>query len=148
MKWILALDESCGPTLPLVTYKSGRPLVSIPSWATSMDDIHFNQDFHSIRHMSQFLVPDNVSSGVRRSANASTTDRNTHRVESTVTAGSALDSLLLESFFNAQTGVVTVIAMNTDHDNEVEVGLAQGDSVSFWDTLPVFSTKVYQWTTY
>ena len=33
VKWLLALDENCGPVLPDVTYRTGRPLVTIPSWA-------------------------------------------------------------------------------------------------------------------
>lgn len=148
MKWILALDEECGPTLPLVTYKSGRPLVSVPSWANSLEDVHFNQDYHSIRHMSQFLVPDLYSNTIQSNkSSSSSSDSNTHRVDSSVTSGWA-SSLLLESFFNSQTGVVTVIAMNKDHDNEVQLGLQQGEGVVLWDTLPVYSTKVYQWSTY
>lgn len=149
MKWILALDESCGPTLPGVTFTSGRPLVSIPSYATSESDIYYNQDFYSIKHMSQFLANGAVhaSLGAKPSPAAEKAGERvfgTGTVRVTTTASSVLNTLILESFYHAASGTVTVIALNTDHDNDVTVQLTQGD-VMFTDSIPKFGTKIYQW---
>lgn len=164
VKWILALDEHCGPTLPKVSFTNGRPLVAIPTWANSEEDILYNQDYYSVKHMSKFLVPQGASglansttgsSGSVRSAGASassstsagTSASSTVRVGTSVRPvnGGDASSLILESFYNADTNTVTVIAMNKDHNNALPVQVTQGENVFFSDTLPPFSTKVYQW---
>jgi hypothetical protein len=135
VKWILALDESCGPTLPAVTFTSGRPLVSIPNNATRAEEIYYNQDYYSIKHMSRFLAGD------------AATASGTGTVRVTTTPSANISTLVLESFYHAATQTVTVIALNTDHDRDVTVRLTQGE-VSFVDTVPKFGTKVYQWGTH
>lgn len=145
MKWILALDEHCGPTLPDVTFTSGRPLVSIASNATSFADIYFNQDFHSIKHMSRFLTSGAVMASSAGAAVKGEGAAGTGTVRVTTTASTQIDSLILESFYHAATKTVTVIALNKDHENDVIVRLTQG-STTFVDSVPKFGTKVYQWT--
>lgn len=142
VKWILALDENCGPTLPDVTFTSGRPLVSIPSYAASESDIYFNQDYHSIKHMSRFLTHGSVGAASTAAAQGT----GTARVSTTASSNSVdMSTLIVESFYHAATGTVTAIAMNMDHDNDVSVHVQQGDLV-FDDVLPKFGTKVYQWS--
>jgi hypothetical protein len=152
VKWILALDETCGPTLPLVTYKNGRPLVSIPSYAASESDIYFNQDYYSIKHMSRYLSATDAESTVRVTTTtttaaavaAATATTSPSTVPNKSKANDAISSVLVESFYNAKTNIVTVIAMNKDHENDIEVQMTQGGE-SFSDMLPLFSTKIYQW---
>lgn len=159
MKWILALDEHCGPTLPDVTFTSGRPLVSIPSYAAAESDIYYNQDYYSIKHMSKFLLAPQSSVAQAQSAPAAqkTTvsqvpqkdayPSGTARVTTSITSDSANASsaVILEAFYHAGSNLVTVIALNTNHDNAVPVQITQG-ATTFADTLPVFSTKIYQWS--
>jgi hypothetical protein len=163
VKWILALDENCGPTLPDVTFTSGRPLVSIPSYASSESDIQFNQDYHSIKHMSRYLTRGAVSAGSSAGAAVSVGEKDaaaqdagagtgagtgtgTVRVSTTASSSSVdLSTLIVESFYHAPSGTVTAIAMNMNHDNDVSVHVQQGEMV-FDDTLPKFGTKVYQWS--
>ena len=151
VKWILALDENCGPTLPLVTFTSGRPLVSIPSDAAGEEDIYYNQDYFSIKHMSKFLVgsaPTSRSTAaiINNAVDAATAaGTGTVRVGITASTGTVdANVLIVESFYHAASQVVTVIAMNKDNQNEQSVTFTQGGK-SFSDVLPVFSTKVYQW---
>lgn len=59
-KWILALDENCGPVLPDVTYRNGRPFVSIPRDSTTSQDIKYNQDYWTTSHMSRFIEKGSV----------------------------------------------------------------------------------------
>lgn len=130
VKWILALDEHCGPTLPAVTYKNGRPLVSIPTAASSFDAIKFNQDYWTIAHMSKFIPT------------------GAHRVVSTVTSSSnKKTSLLTETFLDATTNTLSCLVMNLDHTNaaDITVQQEQGTTAVLQDTLPPFSTKIYQW---
>ena len=152
VKWILALDEHCGPTLPKVTFTNGRPLVAIPSWASAEKDIQYNQDFYSIKHMSKFLVSGASQAG-NTTATAGAVGGTSSSAGSTVRVGTAIkpsdgtdtSNLILESFYNEKTHLVTVIAMNKDHNNALPIHVDQGQEVSFGDSLPPFSTKVYQW---
>lgn len=169
VKWIIALDENCGPTLPDVSFTNGRPLVSIPSWATSAGDIHYNQDYYSIKHMSQFLTPQSWNAALNgtdakpqaaknltkqqgadqdkkvQGQGQGNTEGNTVRVGTGFNSwGADLSQLILESFYTAETNTVTVIAMNKDHSNDMYLQVSQG-GVWFADTLPKFGTKVYQW---
>lgn len=156
VKWILALDEHCGPTLPDVTFTNGRPLVAIPSWASSEQDIQYNQDYYSIKHMSKFLTPQKTSPSDKPTTSASVVspqssdkaEGSTVRVGTVVQpiGGADVHTLLLESFYNAENNLVTVIAMNRDHSHDARIQVTQGEDVHFSDTLPGFSTKVYQWT--
>lgn len=170
MKWVLALDEHCGPTLPDVTFTSGRPLVSIPSYASSESDIFYNQDFFSIKHMSKFLLGSALQSvaqsGVSQSAAAQSAEAQqksptvaqnvsekgayssgTVRVDTSVVSNgtTAAGRVILESFYHARSNLVTMIALNTDHTNSVPIQVTEG-GMTFYDTLPAFSTKIYQWT--
>ncbi len=152
VKWILALDEHCGPTLPKVTFTNGRPLVAIPSWANTEQDIQYNQDYYSIKHMSKFLLSQGASHTSNTTTTAavdgfSVTNGSTVRVGTAVkpSDGTNTNNLILECFLNEKTHLVTVIAMNKDHSNALAIQVTQGEDVSFADSLPPFSTKVYQW---
>lgn len=141
IKWIMALDENCGPTLPLVTYKTGRPLVSVPSWASSIDDIKFNQDYWTIAHMSKFIAP----GAVRVESNAWTSSSIANITQHKNVAASAGD-VLTETFFHQQSGLVTTIAMNLNHWTDRSISISDGDwANTFSYTIPKFSTAVFQW---
>ncbi|RYH11936.1 hypothetical protein EON65_38490 [archaeon] len=125
LKWILVLDEECGPTLPTVTFNNGRPLVSI----TSSNQVYFNQDYWSIAHMSKFLIP-MVS----------------QRVQSDILVANSETHILTQSFVDIASGQVVCIVMNLDHDHDAAIEL--NDKVlgkSMQDSLPPFSTKIYMW---
>jgi glucosylceramidase len=124
LKWILSLDETCGPTLPTVTYRTGRPLVSIPSSAVSTEDVYFNQDYWSIAHMSKFLAGE------------------VYRLESTTSMEGA--NILSQSFVRVDSNELVCIVMNLDHEHDVSIVIKEGET-SFQDTLPPFSTKIYVW---
>jgi len=124
LKWILALDENCGPTLPLVSYKNGRPLVSVPSWAKSSSDIKWNQDYWSIGHMSKFIP------------------RGSYRVSSSLSSSS---NVISETFVNPKTNQLSLLVMNTDHSNTLKIGVWDGKNY-FESSVPAFSTKVFQWS--
>ncbi len=126
VKWVIALDEFCGPTLPLVSYKNGRPLVAIRSNATTESDIYFNQDFWTIAHMSKFL------------------SRGSYRIGSTV-SGESAGSILSESFIDKTAGILTTLLMNSDHTNEIAVTIKIGPQIVHQDSVPPFSTKIYRW---
>lgn len=105
IKWIMALDQNCGPTLPQVTYHNGRPLVSIPDNAQTISDIKFNQDFWSIGHMSKFIT------------------KGSFRVQNDKTyRGGTADSLIAEAFIDSN-NTTTLIVLNKDHNNELRVGV-------------------------
>lgn len=128
LKWVLALDEHCGPTLPLVGFKNGRPLVAIPSTAMKESDIYWNQDYWSIAHMSKFIA------------------RGDFHVETKTVQGES-KVLVAESFLNTATSTLTTIVMNTNHDQATNVVIVDREhNVYVKDTLPAFSTKVYQWS--
>jgi glucosylceramidase len=125
VKWILALDENCGPILPMVGYTFGRPLVSIPSYAKTESDIKFNQDYWTVGHMSKFVA------------------KGSHRVTSSVENDSK-KLLLTESFVDDSTGLTTTMVLNYDHANSVSFQVSDG-STTFDATIPPFSTMVYRW---
>lgn len=131
VKWIVALDETCGPVLPGVTFTSGRPLVSIPSTTQTFTDVYWNQDFWSMRHLSQFLSP-----------------RSTVRVEHSTDAAGEGSTFLIEAFVTASSRTATVIAMNLQHSAALplrcSIAGADGAVFSIEDELPAFATKVYQ----
>jgi glucosylceramidase len=134
IKWIMALDENCGPTLPLVTYNNGRPLVSVPSWASSIDDVKFNQDYWTIAHMSKFIAPGAVR--VQSSGWSAKAQKNV-----SFTTGDTLS----ETFYNQATGLMTTIVMNSNRWTDMDVSVSEGDNW-FSYTVPKFSTAVFQWT--
>ncbi len=123
VKWMLALDENCGPVLPLVTYKYGRPLVSIPSWAWSSDDIKWNQDYWSVGHMSKFIP------------------RGSYRVSSSL---SSTNNVISETFIDPKTNQLSLFVMNTDHYSTLWIGVWDGNNY-FESSVPAFSTKIFQW---
>jgi hypothetical protein len=130
VKWILALDEHCGPVLPLITYRNGRPLVSIPSTASSMNDIKWNQDYYSLRHMSAFV---HGGGNVQRVSSQKNYNDN--------------NNIQAEAFYNTHNGLMTVVVMNNDHWNSQSLYFASNNyAIQFMDTLPPFATKIYQWT--
>eukprot|EP00927_Polykrikos_kofoidii_P071883 TRINITY_DN68084_c0_g1_i1.p1 TRINITY_DN68084_c0_g1~~TRINITY_DN68084_c0_g1_i1.p1 ORF type:complete len:619 (+),score=66.26 TRINITY_DN68084_c0_g1_i1:102-1859(+) len=124
MKWLLALDEHCGPVLPQVTYRWGRPLVSIPSTASSIRDVTFQQDFHTVAHMGRFVRP------------------GSRRVETSKTGGT--NAAIIEAFDDSSAGTTTLIAMNKDHSNVRTLMVRNGEH-SFSYTMPAWSTAVMVW---
>jgi glucosylceramidase len=125
IKWILALDENCGPILSTVSYDFGRPLVSIPSFAMEEDDIKWNQDYYSIGHMSKFL------------------SKGSYRVKSAINNDPS-KKLLSETFYSPVTNEMTCMVMNYDHTNSLSLIMSDGN-MKFEDVIPSFSTKVYSW---
>lgn len=129
LKWILALDEHCGPTLPEVTFVTGRPLVSISSTASTFEEVYFNQDYWSIAHMSKFIPV------------------GAHRVQSSAAvSGGQASELLSVAFLDDASRTVTFIAMNLNHSTGLSLSLDDGHGMTAQDFLPPFSTKVYQWS--
>jgi glucosylceramidase len=124
VKWIIALDEMCGPVLPDVTFRSGRPFVSIPSTANVSSDIKFNQDYWTMAHMSKFISAGSV------------------RVFSEV-EGSAASDIISESFLNEKNGLFTTLVMNLNHDVSINISIHEGLNARIGFTLPPFSTGVF-----
>jgi glucosylceramidase len=121
-KWVLALDENCGPVLPGVAFTSGRPLVSVPSDLDRVEDARFNQDYWTAAHMSRFVLPGTV------------------RVSSSVSG----NGVLTESFLDPRTQRVTCVAMNDNHVQPRELQVSQG-TAQLNITLPAWGTVVLQW---
>merc|ERR1712070_725006 len=128
-KWISALDENCGPTLEGDGLEAssgggwhGRPLVAIPSWASSMGDIHFNQDFWTVAHMARFVRP-----GSRR-----------------VTTSGERQGQFVEAFKDEADNSVTLLALNTDHGSAMQLSISyNGQQLDY--TVPAWATAVIQW---
>jgi glucosylceramidase len=126
-KWILALDENCGPVLSTVTYKNGRPFVSIPKYATTSADIKYNQDFWTASHLSRFFEAGAVRIG--RSISSSKT--------------SSANNLLLECV--SKSAKTTCMVANLNHQNAYSLQVEDG-SVSFSYNIPPWATAVLQWS--
>lgn len=127
-KWIMALDENCGPVLPDVEYTFGRPFVSIPLNLESnitVDDIKWNQDYWTTSHMSRFIKPNDV------------------RVETLVT-GDSINDIITETFYNSNTHQVTCYVMNLNHEKEYLLQVQQ-DNHEFQYRIPFWSTAIFQW---
>lgn len=158
VKWILALDEDCGPVLPDVSFRNGRPLVSIPSTTQQSSDIQWNQDFWSIRHLSQFLPPSSLRVEHQiLSSGSATVAANSN--DSNIKEG---EQFLIEGFVTPNTRILTIIVMNLQHDVALPLrctivasaiynddngtdGLGRDVLVAkIEDELPPFATKVYQ----
>lgn len=128
LKWILALDSNCGPVLPDVSFRSGRPLVSVD--ISGDNQVYYNQDFYSLAHMSRFVPRGSVHLATQSSSS----------------------TLLAEAFLSNDGSTITVIVLNKDHDNAAEVTVTAGTSsgkaggLMFQDEIPPFSTKVYRST--
>jgi len=128
-KWISALDETCGPTLEGEGLEvssgggwHGRPLVAIPSWASSMDDIHFNQDFWTVAHMARFVHP------------------GSHRV----TTSGDRQGQVVEAFVDEAENSITLLALNTDHSSDMQLGISyNGHHLDY--TVPAWATAIIQW---
>lgn len=126
VKWLLALDENCGPVLPQVTYRWGRPLVSIPSTASTLADISYNQDYWTISHMSRYVVPGSLRVSAQRTGTADPT------------------SYIAEAFqYTSDSGepCLALVVLNMDHSNALSVraldaatGLAAQFDVPLWGT--------------
>lgn len=122
-KWISVLDENCGPTL-MDDFGGwhGRPLIAIPSWASSIDDIQFNQDFWTVAHMARFVHP------------------GSHRV---TTSGDRQGSIV-EAFKDEADNTVTLLALNTDHGSDMQLSISyNGKQVEY--IVPAWGTAVLQW---
>lgn len=146
VKWVIALDETCGPVLPGVTFTNGRPLVSIPSDAVNLQDIVYNQDYYSIKHMSRYLMQGHVPMKAEihdyiQEIYEGTS--NTVRVNTITSYNNS--TTLFESFYNNTSSTITSIILNTDHENDITIKVTQGQ-LSFTDIVPKFGTKIYQWT--
>lgn len=127
LKWIIALDETCGPTLPTVTYNNGRPLVSIPSTANTFEEVYFNQDYWSIAHLSQFIP---VGSW---------------RVESDLLVTGGVASQVLTQSFMDSSQRITCLVMNLNHTHGLEFAASDRRGAVLEDFIPPYTTKVYQW---
>jgi glucosylceramidase len=130
VKWIMALDEDCGPVLPMVEWRWGRPFVSVPSDASKPEDMKFNQDYYTTGHMSKFIRP------------------GASRVLSTVQNASPETKFLTESFFHPATQLMHTIFMNLDHTKAVSVSI---DSLGFAEStgaieIPAWSTVILQFS--
>lgn len=127
-KWIMALDENCGPVLPGVEFTFGRPFVSIPLNLQSnitIDDIKWNQDYWTTAHMSKFISQNDI------------------RVD-TVINGLHSTDLLSESFYNQNTHQLTCLVMNLNHEREYVLQVTEG-ATTFQYAIPSWSTVVFQW---
>eukprot|EP00418_Pyrodinium_bahamense_P065657 CAMPEP_0179082212 /NCGR_PEP_ID=MMETSP0796-20121207/37059_1 /TAXON_ID=73915 /ORGANISM="Pyrodinium bahamense, Strain pbaha01" /LENGTH=794 /DNA_ID=CAMNT_0020779607 /DNA_START=37 /DNA_END=2424 /DNA_ORIENTATION=- len=124
IKWIMVLDEHCGPTLPGVSFQWGRPLVSVPSWASSMSDIKFNQDFWTVAHMARFVRP------------------GAQRIETTLTSGSG--NSLIGAFKDESAGSVTFMAVNKNHGSSMDLEITYGGNVLRY-SVPAWGTAVLVW---
>jgi glucosylceramidase len=125
MKWIMVLDEECGPYLPGVHFQSGRPLLSIPSWASSMADMKFNQDFWTIGHLARFIRP------------------GAHRVHSELHSPSSPPAII-EAFRDDSARTLTLIAVNLDHDRDLPLNIDVGGKRLQYN-LPRWSTVNMVW---
>jgi O-glycosyl hydrolase len=142
-KWILALDENCGPVLPGVEFTFGRPFVSIPLSLKSnvtMDDIQWNQDYWTTAHMSKFISPNDV-----RVDTLVTMITATGRERGSEGENQTSDMILSESFYNPLTRQVTCILMNLNHEQEQILSISQ-ETVQFQYTVPPWSTVIFRWS--
>lgn len=124
-KWNVVLDENCGPYLPEpMDYHWGRPLVSIPSTATALADIHFNQDFWTLAAMSRFVRP------------------GAHVVSS---RSFNLSNSLAVAFKDNSTETMTVIAFNAARHKSLVLEVRLGNCKLQY-TLPAWATAVFVWS--
>ncbi len=136
-KWILALDENCGPLLPGVSFDFGRPHVSIAlnninqNTNLTSNYIKYNQDYWTTAHMSKFIPfgATRVSTKYSSNGNNDTTQ------------------FIIETFQNDD-GMITSIMMNLNHFNNIQLQINAQD-ISFNNTLlyilPPWSTAVLTW---
>jgi len=124
IKWNMVLDESCGPVLSGVDYRWGRPLVSIPSWASNINQIKFNQDFWTVAHMARFVRP-----GAKR----------VKVVETTPGVSS-----LIGAFKDDAAGTVTLMVLNKDHGDAMDLEVTYADQVLTY-SVPAWGTAVFSW---
>jgi len=137
IKWIMALDQNCGPTLPQVTYHNGRPFVSVPDGAQTISDIKFNQDYWSVGHMSKFVRKGSFRVQSNKTDFTSPEDR---------------DSNYIAEAFSDGNGTTTLIVLNQNHQTSLRVGVDvnsvkftpdgsdDGNAYSF--TVPAWGTAV------
>jgi len=125
-KWNIALDERCGPVLPSVDYRWGRPLVSVPSWASSPSDVKFNQDFWTVAHMGRRFVPP----GARR-------------VGTTLAEGG--NNLLIGAFQDTAANAITLMVVNRNHGSSTDLEITHGGRVLKY-SVPAWGTAVFKWS--
>lgn len=126
-KWIIALDEVCGPVLSTVTFRSGRPFVSIPNTINNINDIKYNQDYYTTMHVSKFIKPGSIR--VKSNVKNKNNNKNSH---------------LTESFYYSDSNLITSIVMNLNHTDSLNINIID-KNVSFNYILPKWSTAVFQW---
>jgi len=124
IKWVMALDETCGPVLPTMSFLWGRPLVSIPRHASSISDIKFNQDFWTVAHMGRFVRP------------------GAERAQATTTAGGS--NSIIGAFRDESAGTVTLMAVNKDHSNPLRLEISY-ENLKITRTVPAWGTAVLVW---
>lgn len=125
MKWPMVLDENCGPVLPQTPFRWGRPLVSIPSYAKGIDDVHFNQDFWTLAHMARFVRP------------------GAQRVNITV-SGASKRNAIVEAFKDDAAGTMTLIAVNLDHGESLPL-VVSSTNVRSQHVVPKWGTAILVW---
>lgn len=124
VKWIMTLDQNCGPYLPSMHFHWGRPLVSIPDSATKIGDMKFNQDFWTVSHMGRFVRP------------------GSQLVETTVTAGGGAS--LIGAFRDTAAAQVVLLAVNKDHSNALNLEIDyNGQTLTY--SVPKWGTAVLRW---
>merc|ERR1711920_898946 len=126
IKWIMVLDENCGPYLPKVTFQWGRPLISIPSTASSMSDIKFNQDFWSVGTLARFIRP------------------GAYRVESQLQSSGANPPAIIEAFRDDTAQTMTLVAVNLDLNRDLPLTVSVGGQQLSY-TLTPWSTVNLVW---
>jgi hypothetical protein len=60
-------------------------------------------------------------------------------------SGANSGSILSESFVDQTQGILTTLVMNVDHTNSVSLLIKDNANLSYEDSIPPFSTKVYRW---
>lgn len=103
----------------------GPSLVSVPSDATSIDDVYFQQDFWSVAHMARFVRP-----GARRVATASSC---------------SIGDGLAQAFRDDLAGTVTLILHNTFREQALGVTVTTQGNVSFRYEMPAWGTAIFVW---
>jgi glucosylceramidase len=162
-KWILALDENCGPVLPGVEFTFGRPFVSIPLERRSnitMGDIQWNQDYWTTAHMSKFISSDHIRVDTLVTGAAATGAGGGGGGGAGAAAtgaggggagggggGAGGGEIISESFYNPLTGEVTCLLMNLSHEQDQEYILdISQETIHFQYTVPPWSTVIFRWT--
>lgn len=138
LKWLMALDASCGPVLPQVTWRWGRPLVSIPPHAASLDDIAWNQDYWTVGHMAPFLLP-----GSRRIASTLASSVPVKPLAAAFAPPRSPGGDYSSTGTTVADDYVIVMVLNTDHEHAVSFAVeADGGSRRVVFDVPAWGTAI------